>query len=636
MKFIGLLLGTLLLVSADISECLSSYQNLVTNHKVKLAQMIYYSGSDINDFGDFYSCDKLSGTRFVVIIARLELLNIGLGICGPKECQAKDYESKAESLISFLQSNYPITKDFFKEKAITVKDTKQYNNRNLSGTALLSLIILLTVIFCVILGSLIDYSNKKKSEPAQLRGWKALIACFSIQTNFQKLITFPQTSDNLQVFNGIRVLSMVIICVGHSYTYSFNSPSVNPTRITEILKEFWMRLVISPLYVVDFFFIISGFLVAFLTIPEIRKRGGKMNWVMFMVHRFIRICPVYFFSLMIFVSLMKYMGESALWPMFWEKYEEPCKYWWANVLFISNFVPTDEYSCMGWTWYISCDMQFYVITPIFLMMYMKNRKAGLGLLGFLTIASIASMFGQAYHEEYNPGIIHGVMIKNQFLNFYQKPYNRIGAYLIGLTIGLVYREYVDSKQVVPSNKNEVEMVGKQNEVGLISNNRVSKKDKLLFIILWAKVKFYRWIAYALGVFLMLLIIFVPYNFESHNEDYWSRGSKSVYLSVEHLIFSIGFALCMIPLIEGYGSKIKDILSSKYFAVAAKISFTFYLIHPMVILFLGFNRPESHYVSHFNYWYSIPSTILFTTVLSTLLTLSLESPIMSLERILLRK
>ena len=270
------------------------------------------------------------------------------------------------------------------------------------------------------------------------------------------------------------------------------------------------------------------------------------------------------------------------------------------------------------------------------MMYMKNRKAGLGLLGFLTIASIASMFGQAYHEEYNPRIIHGVMIKNQFLNFYQKPYNRIGAYLIGLTIGLVYREYVDSKQVAPSNKNEVEMVGKQNEVGLISNTRVSKKDKLLLIILWAKVKFYRWIAYALGVFLMLLIIFVPYNFESHNEDYWSRGSKSAYLSVEHLIFSIGFALCMIPLIEGYGGKIKGILSSKYFAVAAKISFTFYLIHPMVILFLGFNRPESHYVSHFNYWYSIPSTILFTTVLSTLLTLSLESPIMSLERILLRK
>jgi peptidoglycan/LPS O-acetylase OafA/YrhL len=402
------------------------------------------------------------------------------------------------------------------------------------------------------------------------------------------------------------------------------------------MKEFWFRLCITPVYVVDIFFIISGFLIAFLTVAEIKKKRGKMNWPMFIVHRLIRICPIYFFMLMIFVALMKYFGESPLWPMFWEKYEDPCSYWWANTLFISNFVPTDEYSCMGWTWYISTDMQFYIITPVLILVYMKNRKIGYGLIAVLSVASIAAMFGQAYHNEYNPGMVHGIMKKDQFLNFYQKPYNRIGAYLVGIGLGFVFREFCDLQEKKPKGNNEVELVGRDSDVGLISNERRKGTEKLFWVVLWTQNRIFRIVGFLLGLSLMIMVIFIPHEFENHGEDYWSRGAKSFYLSIEHLLFSVGFALVLIPLIQGHGGLVKQFLSSKYFAVGAKISFSFYLIHPMVILFNGFNRPDSHYVSHFNYWYSLPSTIIFTTILSTLVTLILESPITNLEKIIFRR
>lgn len=617
-----------------IDECVEGFKRLKGDNPGKLAQMVYYSGRDVNDFGDFYACDQLSGTRYVTMMVRLELLTIGLGICGPKECEASDYESRAKALFDFLFDNYPKTQEYLKSNPVTVKDTKEYNNRSLDSGAIFTIIFLFTLLSTIIAGTITDILNPQSPEK-QLKGYKSILVCFSIITNFKKLTTLPQHSDNLQVFNGVKVIGMLWICEGHNYTYSFNSPSVNPGRALDLLKEFWSRLSFTPIYIVDLFFIMGGFLVTFLTVGELRKRRGKMNWVMFVVHRFLRICPIYFFVLMIFINLVKYLGSSAMWPMFWDKYEESCGYWWANVLFISNFEPSDMYSCMGWSWYIPNDMQFYVITPIILILYCKNKMYGYGILLVLSISSIIGMIIQASVNDYNPGIVHGTMKMDQFIHFYQRPYNRIGAYLIGMAYGFAYRGYIDSKQKIE--QKEVELQGSGPETGLISNKKLDKITHYEVITIeLPKKRLIRWGFFITGLIFIFGILFIPYNFENNDPDYWSKGSKSVYVAVEHFIFGIGFVLCMMPMIEGYGGHVKNFLANKYFSVAAKISFSFYLIHPIVILYHGFNRPESHYISHFNYWFALPSTIIFTTLFATLATLCVEGPMLALEKIIFRR
>lgn len=630
------LVGFIFLVSVwgSIEKCIEGFNKLKEKEPSKLAQMIYYSGRDLNDFGDYYGCDQLSGARYVTVMVRLEILTIGLGICGPKECRASDYESKASTMINFLTENYPVTKKFIKDHAIVVKDTKEYNNRSLDGGAIFTLVFLSILATFVIIGTIIDVFNSNQQDK-RISGWKSIFLCFSLITNFKKLITFPSHSDNLQAFNGVKVLGMIWICEGHNYTYSFNSPSVNPGRAMDIIKEFWARLSFTPVYIVDLFFIMGGFLVAFLTMAELYKRKGKMNWVMFIVHRLWRICPIYYFVLMIFVNLVKYMGSSAMWPLFWDKYEEPCEYWWANLLFISNFEPSDMYSCMGWSWFIPNDMQFYLITPIILILHFKSKKLGYATLAVLSFASVLGIFIQSYVNDYSPGVANGIMKKDQFIHFYQRPYNRIGAYLIGMAFGFAYRGFADSKP--KSQGNEIELQVNDSTTGLISGK---KQDKItyfetLFIQL-PKNKMIRWSFYVVGLVFIVAIVFIPYNFESHDSDYWPKAAKSLYLAIEHLAFCLGFVLCIAPILEGFGGAMKGFLCHKYFAIGAKISFSFYLIHPIVILFHGFNRPDSHYISHFNYWYSLPSTILFTLFFATLATLCVESPMMSLERIVFRR
>ena len=44
--------------------------------------------------------------------------------------------------------------------------------------------------------------------------------------------------------------------------------------------------------------------------------------------------------------------------------------WWRNLIYINNF----QYSydmCMPWSFYLANDMQFYLVSPIFLIMFEK-------------------------------------------------------------------------------------------------------------------------------------------------------------------------------------------------------------------------------------------------------------------------
>ena len=142
---------------------------------------------------------------------------------------------------------------------------------------------------------------------------------------------------------------MVFISLSHTYAYTATAPTVNPLKILEMLRGFWHHLCYLGYYFVDTFFLISGFLLAYLSIPEMQKKKGHINIAVFMVHRVIRLAPIYYFVLMLFVNFfIPHFGTGPAWPFIDYKYSKTCnEYWWANLLFINNFVPTVKQGCMG-------------------------------------------------------------------------------------------------------------------------------------------------------------------------------------------------------------------------------------------------------------------------------------------------
>ena len=70
---------------------------------------------------------------------------------------------------------------------------------------------------------------------------------------------------------------MIYISLGHTFLYSGTAPAINPFRTFVELRDFWHRFVNLALYFVDVFFLISGFLLAYLCIADMSKKHGKIN-----------------------------------------------------------------------------------------------------------------------------------------------------------------------------------------------------------------------------------------------------------------------------------------------------------------------------------------------------------------------
>ncbi|XP_072028215.1 O-acyltransferase like protein-like [Amphiura filiformis] len=188
----------------------------------------------------------------------------------------------------------------------------------------------------------------------------------------------------------------------------------NPAHLFAQLDKTAFFAVLNGTFSVDTFFLLSGFLVTYLTLKELRKTSGRINWFLFYFHRFWRITPLYMVTLAIFATLTPYLGKGGGKDDSLKLSSEACqKYWWTNLLYISNLYPFPgnlNEQCMGWGWYLSNDMQFFIISPFIiycLYKYYNNRTTT------------------------TPGIDQ----TDDFI--YGKPYVRIQVYLVGMMLGYI-------------------------------------------------------------------------------------------------------------------------------------------------------------------------------------------------------
>ena len=89
-----------------------------------------------------------------------------------------------------------------------------------------------------------------------------------------------------------------------------------------------------------YIFIFSGFLVTYLTMKELVKTNGRVNWFFFYFHRFWRITPLYMVCVAIWGTLIGHMGKGPNKEDFTQSRMDMCRdYWWTNLLYIQNLYP---------------------------------------------------------------------------------------------------------------------------------------------------------------------------------------------------------------------------------------------------------------------------------------------------------
>lgn len=209
----------------------------------------------------------------------------------------------------------------------------------------------------------------------------------------------------------------------------------------------WITLVPAAYFAVDVFFFIGGFLAAVLVLEKLLKmRSVKMALIPSMwLHRFLRIWPTYAFCLLVYWQLSVHWGDGPIWNEYIVMADYCNGTWWRNLLFIDNFFSHKnngmEY-CYGWGWYLSNDFQIFLVTPIILIAYVKNRKIGLGIMWGIFVGSVLWAYILAWVKDYHVMIVgapHSPPRPDYQDVFYYKPWIRIAPYMMGMLYGLLYR-----------------------------------------------------------------------------------------------------------------------------------------------------------------------------------------------------
>ena len=69
------------------------------------------------------------------------------------------------------------------------------------------------------------------------------------------------------------------------------------------------------------------------------------------------------------VGLGPVIGDGPFWFVIKDYSQNCANNWWASLLYINNFYKAEE-QCLGQTWYLSVDMQLFLISPlVFMPMY---------------------------------------------------------------------------------------------------------------------------------------------------------------------------------------------------------------------------------------------------------------------------
>ncbi|XP_076353848.1 nose resistant to fluoxetine protein 6-like isoform X2 [Tachypleus tridentatus] len=428
-----------------------------------------------------------------------------------------------------------------------------------------------------------------------------VLLCFSVYTNGAKLLDTTPPKGQLCCLHGIRFLSMSWVILGH--TYLFGYPIIeNFMEVFDLINTRAFEAVKKGEFSVDTFFLLSGLLVTYLFLRESHKsRTTWFKWVYFYVHRFWRLTPTLMLLLAFDAVLWKHLGSGPFWPEDGTEGTTCSNYWWRNLLYINNMWNQTE-MCMAWTWYLANDMQFYIISPMFLSIFKSHTLVSVGVVGVLMLTSwictgvlssvyeLRSMFSQ--HLDAEAALTAANSQQSYFNTIYIKPWCRIGPYLVGVIVSfLLYR----------------------------TGKRTNFLNKWLVLLCWL-----------VAAGLCLSVVYGTYHVDMSN------STNSFYNTLSHTAWAVGVGWVIYACVTGHGGFIDTLLSWKFWIPLSRLTYCAYLIHPLVMYWYYLSSKTTMYVTHPLMVINFLAFLVVSYSLALVASLAFESPMMALEKLIVNK
>lgn len=174
-----------------------------------------------------------------------------------------------------------------------------------------------------------------------------------------------ERGTHIPSLDGIRGFAIILVLLFHCFPY------------ISIFKMGWIG--------VDLFFVLSGFLITGILVDTVERKHYYKN---FILKRVLRIFPLYYFSLAIFLFVLPMLGPSMFSSLdLGFTYTHQAWYW----LYASNWLLSLN---EGWNhgaginhfWSLSIEEQFYLLWPLFILIFRKRNL--LSLCGLIVCLSI--------------------------------------------------------------------------------------------------------------------------------------------------------------------------------------------------------------------------------------------------------
>eukprot|EP01084_Bolivina_argentea_P262731 444424_1 len=483
--------------------------------------------------------------------------------------------------------------------------------------------------------------NGEKNSVAVIAHNNMFLNVFSVQSIWNKYTIYrAEDKSQLNFLDGIRVYSMSWVILGHAYLFFAMSNGSNimslvpyfpgaPTsdQHTYLINKFWNIFVQYAFYSVDTFFWLSGLLGAFSIYRNVSKMGDSnkiikqwYKWIpMSYFARYIRLVPMMFFATLIQWKISDQLS-AGIRTIHRGQNEAGCsENWWKILFMISNLWLNkdggDGLDCMGHLWYVQCDFQMYLLLPWLVLIFIKNKKAGIisSLIPFIICIIIRFYEGFYYHFGANyllPGVqpIHDGNEGNQS---YFKAWPRMAPYFIGVTLMFI----------------------------MITINEWYAKHKNGVFILY---KYAYWAVLLLSLFIMGCLVIWPYDdVKNAPERRWGLTANEIYYALCRPAWGVAlsllaFALRYIDEIERKEkSIIKQFLSFNIYQPIGKLTYTMYLIHMIVLSWWSMDTVIPPYYNGWFIAFLFLGVWFLTAMFAFILHMVMESPINSIVTLYLK-
>ncbi|BBB66387.1 acyltransferase [Undibacterium sp. YM2] len=187
--------------------------------------------------------------------------------------------------------------------------------------------------------------------------------------------------------DGLRAISIIAVIWHHTA----------PAGINEILTSIGAQGV-------QLFFAISGFLITTLLLRE-RERNGKIDLKAFYLRRSLRIFPLYYGTLALYIVLVYVL----------ERYSEPGQAFFHNLIYFATytsniFVALDGRVIFYFAWSLAAEEQFYLVWPPLLLLAGSVKRASVILISVIAVCAASQMAGLRAFDIIQLPIVIGALL----------------------------------------------------------------------------------------------------------------------------------------------------------------------------------------------------------------------------------